>query len=241
MPYDNIFTQVERNIDALAASCVDWSIPVTHEEIIAIKAGTRPTRFFLPPSQWMPESMAGLRVLCLAGAGGQQAPLFASAGAEVTVLDLSENMLERDRQVALREGLTIRTEHGSMCDMSRFGDCSFDLIINPPSLMYVPDVVAVFCECHRVLKSGGTFIMTAPNPISFVCDYDAQRDEYIARNKLPYISSEHEDQGDWIEYGHTLESYIGGQIQCGFVITGFVEDRAGEPCDTSFTTRAVKG
>jgi len=64
---------------------------------------------------------------------------------------------------------------------------------------------------------------------------------YIARNKLPYKSYEHDDQGDWVEFGHTLQSYIGGQIACGFSIVGFYEECWGGVCDASFTTKAVKG
>ena len=234
----DIYKQVEKNINELAENGVSFSIPVTHEEIEAY-INTR-EKDFMPPSEWIPSNITGMKVLLLAGAGGQQAPLFAAIGADVTLIDMSDKMLERDREVAERENLRIKIEKGNMCDLSRFDDEYFDFIVNPPSLFYVPDVVPVFKECHRVLKNGGIFMMIAPNPINYVCDYDSEKNIYVACNKLPYISQEKEDQGDWIEYGHTLDSYIGGQIRCGFSIIGFYEDRSGEPCDTYFATRAVK-
>lgn len=48
-----------------------------------------------------------------------------------------------------------------------------------------------------------------------------------------------------IEFGHTLESQIGGQIEAGFAITGFYEDNAGgdlldKYIDTFIATRAIK-
>ena len=46
------------------------------------------------------------------------------------------------------------------------GDCSFDYILNPPSLMYIPRLSVVFGECCRVLAEGGAFLMMAPNPIN---------------------------------------------------------------------------
>lgn len=244
-----IYKQVEKNINNLVDENVNWSIPVTHEAIEAIKNGELNVSKAINkkmPDEWFPKSLKGVKILCLAGAGGQQAPLLAAAGAEVTVLDLSENMLKRDEMVAARDALFIRTEHGNMCDLSRFSDESFDMILNPPSLFYVPDVLPVFQECYRVLKKGGTFSMFAPNPSNYLVEYDKDSGKYIACNKLPYISAEHADQGDWIEYGHTLESYIGGQIKCGFSIIGFYEDDFDEQndvnsfCETSFVTRAIK-
>lgn len=238
---ENVFQKVQKNIDMLVDGNVNWSVPVTHEEIEQFVRGDwESLKTFLPRKDWLPDDLNGKKILCLAGAGGQQAPLFASVGADVTVFDLSENMLRQDKIVAERENLSIRTEQGNMCDLSRFSDASFDIIINPPSLMYVPDVMPVFRECSRVLKKGGIFIMCAPNPINFVCEFDETMGNYIACNKLPYKSFEHENQGDWIEYGHTLESYIGGQTEVGFVITGLYENRDGAPADTDFTTRALK-
>lgn len=166
--------------------------------------------------------------------------MLACAGAEVTVLDLSARMLDRDRAIADQEGLDICIEHGNMCDLSRFGDGSFDLVLNPPSLFYVPDVMPVFREVYRVLKKGGSFIMISTNPIAYVCDYDAELGCYKAVNRMPYRSTDHADQGDWVEYGHTMESYIGGQLRCGFVLTGYQESQQEDITELYFATRAVK-
>lgn len=101
------------------------------------------------PASWL-KDIKGKKILCLAGAGGLQAPLQACAGAEVTVLDISEKVLEKDRKIAEEEQLNIRIEKGNMCDLSRFSDDSFDYILNPSSLMYIPDVKPVFKECYHV-------------------------------------------------------------------------------------------
>ncbi|MDR1703862.1 MAG: class I SAM-dependent methyltransferase [Clostridiales bacterium] len=237
----NIFEKVRANINELVDKNVKWSIYVTHEEIENFMNGSFPSRFFFPPKEWLPVNLDGVKILCLAGAGGQQAPLLAAAGAKVTVFDLSEKMLEQDKIVAQRENLEIIIEQGNMCDLSRFSDNYFDIIINAPSLFYIPDTKPVFKECYRVLKNNGIFIMNAPNPVNYILEYDSENGVYVACNKLPYKSFEHENQGDWIEYGHTLETYIGGQIQCGFAIIGFYENRKNEDeFETEFMTRAIK-
>ena len=238
----NVFKQVEENIDRLADADVNWSQSATSEQLQSAREGKLALPFSPSstiPTEWLGE-LRGKKVLCLAGAGGLQAPMLASAGAEVTVLDLSERMLDRDRAIAAQESLDIRIEHGNMCDLTRFTDGCFDLVLNPPSLFYVPDVMPVFCEVHRVLKPGGSFIMISTNPIAYVCDYDDALGCYKAVNRMPYCSTDHADQGDWVEYGHTMESYIGGQLKCGFVLTGYVESQQEDITELYFATRAVK-
>ncbi|MGE5192619.1 MAG: class I SAM-dependent methyltransferase, partial [Deltaproteobacteria bacterium] len=55
---------------------------------------------------WLPPSVAGVQVLCLAAGGGWQSVLYASAGAHVTVVDLSPEMLRQDVQEAARRNLS---------------------------------------------------------------------------------------------------------------------------------------
>lgn len=239
-----IYEQVEKNIDNLVENNVDWTASATPEQMKAVREGQLKLKFFDKdvPTEWL-SSVKGKKVLCLAGAGGLQAPLLACAGAEVTVLDISDKMLDKDRAIAKAEDLQIRIEKGNMCDLSRFAEGSFDYILNPPSLMYVPDVRPVFQECYRVLKEGGVFIMMAPNPVNYLCDFieDEKGGYYKAVNRMPYCSADSDPSSDWIEYGHTMESYIGGLIDCGFVINGYVECQMEDITELHFMTRAIKG
>ena len=238
----DIFRQVEQNIDHLVECGVQWSACASADQLRRAREGKLELLFgsvHAIPEAWLGD-LHGKKVLCLAGAGGLQAPLLACAGADVTVLDLSQRMLEKDRAVAARESLSLCLEQGNMCDLSRFSDASFDLVLNPPSLFYVPDVEVVFREVYRVLKKGGSFIMCSSAPIAYVCEYDAEEDCYRAVNRMPYIASDHEDQGNWIEYGHTMESYISGQLKCGFVLTGYAEHQMEDITELYFITKAEK-
>ena len=103
-------------------------------------------------------------MLCLASSGGQQGPILAAAGANVTVFDNSPAQLVQDRSVAQREGLRIDT----------------------------------------------------------VQEQDAP-----------------------LEFGHTLDDQIGGQLAAGFVLTGFYEDIdadtiLGKHIPSFIVTRALK-
>ena len=239
---NNIFEQVEKNIDNLVANSVDRAACASKEQLQAARAGNLRLQFFDKdvPQEWL-KDIKGKRVLCLAGAGGLQAPLLACAGAEVTVVDISNKMLDKDKEIAKNENLSIGIVKGNMCDLSMFSDSYFDYIINPPSLMYIPDLSLVFRECYRVLNRGGVCIMMAPNPINYVCDYvdDENGGYYKAVHRMPFCSKDYDDS-DWIEYGHTMEEYLGGLVECGFLINGYVECQLNDITELYFMTRAVK-
>ena len=123
---------------------------------------------------------------------GSRAPLLAAAGATVTVLDISDEQLARDRFVADRDGLNLRLVQGRMDDLSAFGDGVFDLIVNPPSTLFVPDLAPIWRECHRVLRPGGHLLTAFANPDEFVFDPDILDDtgQFVVRNRLPWAEAD---------------------------------------------------
>lgn len=235
-----------------------WTIPVSAQEIARARAGDwslvlTPT---IPvPRSWFPTDMRGVEVLCLASGGGQQGPILAATGAAVTVLDNSPAQLDRDRQVAAREQLDLITVEGDMADLHMFADKSFDLIFHPVSNIFVPDVLPVWREAFRVLRRGGSLLAGMTNPVMYIFDlFKLDEGELIVKHSLPYSDLEslseaerqhYLDQDFPLEFSHTLEDQIGGQLQAGFVLTGFFEDKDPENIlsrhtPTFFATRAIK-
>jgi len=218
-----------------------YAQPVSAEEVAAARQGR--WRIHLSdikavPQEWLGD-VTGRRILCLAGGGGQQAPLLAAAGAEVTVIDASTGQLAQDRAVADRQGLHLTTVQGDMADLSMFDDEQFDAIVNPVSTLFVPNLTPVWRECHRTLSPGGTLLTGFLNPDEFVFDSEAldDRGEFVVRYPLPYIEHEtlsapgvaaRQAAGDMFHFSHTMDAQLGGIIAAGFVITGFYEDRRPE-------------
>jgi len=108
--------------------------------------------------------VAGKAVLCLANGGGQASVAFGLLGADITVLDLSDVQLERDREAARHHGFTVETIQGDMRDLSMFTANHFDIVWQPYSLNYSPTVEPVFQEVARVLKPDGIYEVTFANP-----------------------------------------------------------------------------
>ena len=193
------------------------------------------------PADWLPSRWAGLNVLGLASGGGQQMPLIAAAGANVTLLDFSQEQLERDREICAAEGLQLKTVQGDMRDLSLLDAETFDLIVHPVANCFVDDVEKVWCGCFRVLKPGGVLISGFNNPIAYALDPEAyERGAMQLKFKIPYsdvtdlphdLRAARIKKGEAFEFGHSLTSLIGGQIQAGFVISGFYEDEWGEGFD----------
>jgi len=237
-----------------------WTLPVSPHTISDARSGKWQvvlTPWKPVPVNWFPP-LTGINLLCLASGGGQQAPIFAAAGANVTVLDIAENQLEQDRKVARRDGLHIETVEGEMTNLSMFEDAHFDVIFHPVSNCFIEDVKPLWREAYRVLKPSGRLLSGMANPVLFLFDVEAmeKNQPLIVKHKIPYSDLEsltekqktvNEQEGHPFEFGHSLEDLIGEQLKTGFTLKGFFEDKHNhkdeqlyEYFPTYFATYAVK-
>ncbi len=184
---------------------------------------------------WLGDSIAGWRVLCLAAGGGRQSSLYAAAGAEVTVADLSPAMLELDRQVAAERGYSARLIQTSMDDLSMFDDGEFDLVVHPVSSCYLPDVRPVFLHVARVVRAGGLYVSQHKSPASlqasheptargdYVLEHAYYRDSPVPPATSATTASNRLREPGAVEFLHRWEQLVGGICRAGFVIEDLVE------------------
>ena len=210
-----------------------WGIPITHEQYLEALGGRldvvlTPTKTV--PAEWFGD-IKGKKLLGLASGGGQQMPVFCAAGADCTVMDLSDRQLESERMVAEREGYAISIVKADMTESFPFDDETFDIIFHPVSNCYIKDVQHVWNECFRVLKHGGVLLAGMDNGFNFLFDEEGTEVKYtLPFDPLsnPEQMKDLQDTDSGVQFSHTLEEQLGGQLRAGFILTDLYEDTNGE-------------
>ena len=201
---------------------------------------------------WLPSSLMGLEVLCLAAGGGKHGPIYAAAGASVTVVDLSASMLDLDRQVARERKLHLELIQSSMDELTMLKNDYFDLVIHPVSSCYLPTLKQVFSEIVRVCRPGGLYMSQHKSPRSL---QSSLQPNLNGRYELLFPECQSADNSGALppappsrlreagtdEFVHSLTDILGGICRAGFSIEDFFEPNEGdqEAVRGSFTHRAA--
>lgn len=223
----------EKSWDLLSHNDYIWTQPISHEAFLNAKKGD--FSLYLTPSksipkEWIPK-LNDLKVLGLASGGGQQGPIFAALGADITIFDLSDKQLEAEKFVAEREKYKINVVKGDMTEKLPFEDNTFDLIFHPVSNCYIMDIQPVWNECFRILKKNGILLAGFLTETGFLFNFD---DSMKVVNKMPYnpLKGLTDDEikmrienTEGFMFSHTLEEQIGGQIKAGFRLSDIYDDR----------------
>lgn len=214
----------------------DKTTAISHEDYIAAKKGALNVSLAgarTVPREWFPP-LNGADVLALACGGGQQCPVFAAHGAKVTITDFSNSQLANEKYVMEREGYEINIVRADLAKPFPFADNSFDMIFNPISNCYIEDILPMWNECARVIKTGGILMMAFVKEELFLFEPDFKKEDFlISRHPLPFnplrdlTKEQLEEKRNThmpLAFSHTLTEQIGGLIKAGFEITDIYED-----------------
>ena len=230
MNYSDINAQT---IDRWVENGWEWGKPISHQEFTDALSGKwkillTPTKGV--PKEWFPD-LKGKTVLGLASGGAQQMPILCALGAKCTVMDYSVRQLESERFISEREGYSIDIIRSDMTKPFPFPENTFDIIIHPVSNCYVQDVLHIWKECARVIKPGGLLMSGLDNGFNYLFEED---NETHITGTLPFDPlsnpeqmrlSQNEDAG--IQFSHSIEEQITGQIKAGFELLDIYDDTNG--------------
>jgi SAM-dependent methyltransferase len=153
----------------------------------------------------------------------------------VTVVYLSPAMLALDREVAKVRKLDVRAIEASMDDLSMLPAAEFDVVVQPVSTCYVPNVACVYREVARVTVSGGIYISQHKQPASLQAEvrpgalgYELV-EPYYRDGPLPAVDgSQHREPGT-LEYLHRWQQLLGEMCRAGFAIEDLIEPLHASP------------
>ena len=187
----------------------------------------------LDGSGWLAEGVRGKRLLCLAAGGGRHGPLYAAAGADVTVVDISSAQLELDREVAEQRRLKIRTVETSMDELTMFDEGEFEIVAHPVSTCYLPDLTVVYRQIARITRAGGLYVSQHKQPASLQAETHPTSDgaptgyyvrqPYYRSGPLPEVQGSLHREAGTLEFLHRWEQLLGLMCRAGFVIEDLAE------------------
>lgn len=120
-------------------------------------------------------------VLDVGCGGGLLSEALAGEGARVTAIDLAPDLLKMARLHGLESGVRVEYRLAPVETLADERPASFDAITCMEMLEHVPDPASVIDACARLLKPGGTLVLSTLNrtPAAFALAIVGA--EYVAR------------------------------------------------------------
>jgi len=188
------------------------------------------------------DEVRGKRVLVLGCGGGQDCVALDKMGAIAVGIDQSAKQIDYARKYAARhDALNASFVEGTVEDLSRFDDASFDMAVSAHMLNYVERIEDTLRETARVLKPGGALAISVRHP------FDAALAE-----RPPYgvVRAYWSEQADWT---WTLEGDVSARFRqwywpvsrwfemltdAGFAVERMLEPQEDKPLDAAVAARA---
>lgn len=175
------------------------------------------------------DDVRGKRVVVLGCGGGQDVVALAKTGAIAVGVDVSAAQIAYARKYAARhDEPNASFLVGTVEDLSRFDDASFDMAVSAHMLNYVERIEETLRETSRVLKPGACFALSVRHP------FDAAiSDEAPFRVERSYWDVEHDwrwtfESGATAQFRQwfwTVQQWFEMLTEAGFAVERMLEPR----------------
>ena len=114
----------------------------------------------------------GEKILDVATGTGWSARNLATLGAEVTGIDIADDLLEAARELSAHIDPGISYQHAD-AEALPFDDASFDAVVSTFGVMFAPNQEQAASELARVCKSKGRIVLTTWGPGDYAAHFFA--------------------------------------------------------------------
>jgi ubiquinone/menaquinone biosynthesis C-methylase UbiE len=175
-------------------------------------------------------NVKGKDVLEIGCGGGQNSIVLKKWGAQPTGIDLSQEQLRFARLLAKKERVRIPFYHGTMEDLSRFRDNSFDIVLSAFGVGYTDNLQKTFKEVYRVLRRNGVFVFADTHPM--VSKGNIKRhgnrraleiSDYFSRRKHTWTWKIEDKSARFITHQRTIQDYFETLVREGFSVERLLE------------------
>jgi ubiquinone/menaquinone biosynthesis C-methylase UbiE len=126
----------------------------------------------------------GMKVLDVACGSGNLAVVAAAKAADVTGIDIADNLVESAKKRAEALGLSIKFEQGD-AEAMPYADGEFDVVMTMYGAMFAPRPDVTASELIRVCKPGGTIAMANWTPTGFAGQMFKLAGKYLPPPPMP--------------------------------------------------------
>lgn len=171
----------------------------------------------------------GERVLDIGCGNARDIAKIAAYGGYVIGVDISEGMVAAARQEVERtgiKGITLQVGDATCLD---FPDASFDKVLCSEVIEHIPDAPQALREMHRVLKPGGTLVLSTPNKGSWYGFERYSLWEKLLRRKWPHPCDEWRNMSELLALVEQCQFKVSKRKSVcfvpGFIMTYFILPR----------------
>lgn len=187
-----------------------------------------------PVLRKMLPDLQGKRVLDLGCGYGWHCRYAKEMGASSVIgVDLSDNMLERARELTGNSGIEYRRLAIEDFD---FQEGQFDVILSSLALHYVESFELTCRKVHQSLAQGGAFVFSVEHPV-FTARAEQDWHYGAEGERLHWPVDGYQDEGlrearflghDVVKYHRTVSTFMNNLIDAGFIITKVAEPQPTE-------------
>lgn len=179
------------------------------------------------------DTVEGTDYVELGCGGGQGAVGTAMLGPETVVgVDFSDAQLRHARQLRDYYDADAQFVNGDVTDVP-LADDRFDVASSEWAFQMVERIDDAFREAHRILRSGGVFVVSVPHPLNEILDTETGRiDASYFRTGPREITIDDDYESVMVVFDRTVAELHNALVDAGFEVKRLIEHQRQEVRET---------